>query len=105
MEGVSPLPYLNYLICLLHSELWKISAAFQPITAWKGQFNSTVSGHSLQFDKNSTHWIKAYVHLPFVFLIGPTFYNASSGLLVKIVPFTLASIPLSNFRVTIFCIF
>ena len=61
--------------------MWKISAAFQPITAWKGQFNLTVSGHSLHFYKNSTHWIKARVHLPFIFLIGPTFYNASSGLL------------------------
>ncbi|KAB0386000.1 hypothetical protein FD755_000956 [Muntiacus reevesi] len=65
----------------LHSELWRISAAFQLITAWKGQFNSTVSSHSLCFDKNSTHWIKACVSLPFIFLIGPTFYNASCGLL------------------------
>ena len=82
MEGVSLLPYVNQLPYMpLHSELWKISAAFQPITAWKGQFNLTVSGHSLHFDKNSTHWIKARVHLPFIFLIGPTFYNASSGLL------------------------
>ena len=38
----SPLPQLPYMP--LHSELWKISAAFQPITAWKGQFNLTVSG-------------------------------------------------------------
>ena len=74
-----PLPQLPYMP--LHSELWKIPAAFLPIIAWKGQFNLTVSGHSLHFDKNSTHWIKACVHLPFVFLIGPTFYNASSGLL------------------------
>ena len=74
-----PLPQLPYMP--LQSELWKISAAFQPITAWKGQFNLTVSGHSLHFYKNSTHWIKARVHLPFIFLIGPTFYNASSGLL------------------------
>ena len=73
------MPKLPYMP--LHSELWKISAAFQLITAWKGQFNSIVSGHSLQFDKNSTHWIKASVHLPFVFLIRPTFYNVSSGLL------------------------
>ena len=51
-----PLPKLPYVP--LHSELWKISAAFQPITAWKGQFNSIASGHSLHFDKNSTHWIK-----------------------------------------------
>ena len=65
----------------LHSELWRISAAFQLITAWKGQFNLIVSCHSLRFDKNSTHWIKACVPLPFIFLIGPTFYNASCGLL------------------------
>ena len=93
-----PLPKLPYMP--LHSELWKISAAFQPIIAWKGKFNLIVSGHSLHFDKNSTHWIKAYVHLHFVFLIGPTFCNSSSGLLVKIVPFTLVSI-LSNLRMTI----
>ena len=74
-----PLPKLPFLP--LHSELWKISAAFQPITAWKGQFNSIASGHSLHFYKNSTHWIKASIHLPFVFLTGPTFYNSSSGLL------------------------
>ena len=82
MDGVSLLPYLNQLPYMpLHSQLWKISAAFQPITALKGQFNLTVSGHSLHFYKNSTHWIKARVHLPFIFLIGPTLYNASSGLL------------------------
>ena len=82
MDVVSLLPYLNQLPYMpLHSQLWKISAAFQPITAWKRQFNLTVSGHSLHFYKNSTHWIKARVHLPFIFLIGPTFYNASSGLL------------------------
>ena len=74
-----PLPQLPYMP--LHSELWIIPAVFQPITARKGQFNLTVSGHSLYFDKGSSHWIKACVHLPFVFLIGPTFHNASSGLL------------------------
>ena len=68
-----PLPQLPYMP--LHSELWIIPAVFQPITARKGQFNLTVSGHSLYFDKGSSHWIKACVHLPFVFLIGPTFYN------------------------------
>ena len=73
------LPQLPYMS--LQPKLWKKAAAFQPITAWKGQYNSTVSGHSLHFDKNSTHWIKAFVRLPFVFLIGPTFYNASSGIL------------------------
>ena len=57
------LPKLPYIP--LHSELWKISAAFQPITAWKGQFNSIASGHSLHFDKNSTQWIK---HL-FIYLL------------------------------------
>ena len=62
--SLSPsLPQLPYMP--LHSELWKISAAFQPLTAWKGQFNSTVSGHSLHFDKNSTHWIKALVYLSY----------------------------------------
>ena len=75
----APLPQLPHMP--LHSKLWKISAASQLITAWKGQFNSTVSGHSLHFDKNSTHWIKSCICLPFIFLIGPTFYNASSGLL------------------------
>ena len=80
-HGGSFSPPLPKLPCLpLHSELWKISAAFQPITAWKGQFNSIASGHSLHFYKNSTHWIKASIHLPFVFLTGPTFYNSSSGL-------------------------
>ena len=94
-----PLPQLPYLP--LHSELWKISAAFQLITAWKGQFNSTVSGHSLPFDKYSTHWIKACVCLPFIFLIGPTFIMPLLGYsLVKIVPFTLVSILLSNLRMT-----
>ena len=58
-----PLPQLPYMP--LHSELWKISAAFQPITAWKGQFNSTISSHFLQFDKKSTHWIKAFVYLSY----------------------------------------
>ena len=81
-HGGSFCPPLPKLPCMpLHSELWKISAAFQPITAWRGQFNSIASGHSLHFDKNSAHWIKASVHLPFVFLTGPTFYNSSSGLL------------------------
>ena len=102
--SLSPsLPQLPYLP--LHSELLKISAAFQLITAWKGQFNSTVSGHSLHFDKNSTHLIKACVCLPFILFIGPTFYNASSGLLVKIVPFTLVLILLFNFRMAILYIF
>ena len=95
----APLPQLPHMP--LHSKLWKISAASQLITAWKGQFNSTVSGHSLHFDKNSTHWIKSCICLPFIFLIGPTFYNASSGLLVKIVPFTLVLILLFNFRMAI----
>ena len=58
-----PLPQLPYMP--LQSELWKISAVFQPITAWKGQFNSTISSHFLQFDKKSTHWIKAFVYLSY----------------------------------------